>query len=76
MVTEVCIPKVDGFELCRFIRRHPDIDNLIIIILTFLSNAPEVDHGIRQGTDFYLSKPLTSEALEKCLRKVQSKREE
>ena len=75
VVTEVFIPKLDGFELCRFIRRQPDMDKLTIVILTYLSNAPEVAHGIQQGANFYLSKPLNSDALKKCLKKIRERRE-
>jgi len=76
VITEVYLPNLDGFELCRYIRRTPDIDNLVIVILTVLSHAPEIEHGKRQGADFYLSKPLESDELKECLRKVQSRHEE
>ena len=76
VITEVAIPELDGFELCRYIRRHPDISKLTIIILTYLTNAPEVGHGYQQGADFYLAKPLKPDAIKECLKKVQGRHAE
>jgi CheY-like chemotaxis protein len=76
VITEICVSKLDGFELCRSIRNHPGWGDLTIIILTHLSHAPEVDHGLRQGADFYWSKPLAPGALRECLKKLRGERED
>ncbi|EKQ71302.1 response regulator with CheY-like receiver domain and winged-helix DNA-binding domain [Leptolyngbyaceae cyanobacterium JSC-12] len=69
VITDVVMPGLSGFELCRSLKRHPVTEKTPIIICT--SKSQEIDRlwGMKQGADFYLTKPFTREQL---LRAVQA----
>jgi two-component system, chemotaxis family, response regulator PixH len=69
ILTDVVMPGVSGFELCRSLRKHPVTARTPIIICT--SKNQEIDRlwGMRQGADAYIAKPFTREQL---IRTVQS----
>lgn len=69
IITDVVMPGMSGFELCRSLKRNPLTEKLPIIICT--SKSQEIDRlwGMKQGADFYLTKPFTREQL---LRAVQT----
>jgi two-component system, chemotaxis family, response regulator PixH len=63
VVTDVVMPGMSGFELCRLLRRNPVTKNSKIIICS--SKNLEIDRlwGIRQGANAYITKPYTREQL-------------
>ncbi|MDX2240098.1 MAG: response regulator [Leptolyngbyaceae cyanobacterium bins.302] len=69
IITDVVMPGMSGFELCRSLKRNPTTEKVPIIICT--SKSQEIDRlwGMKQGADFYLTKPFTREQL---LRAVQT----
>lgn len=69
IITDVVMPGMSGFELCRSLKRNPVTEKVPIIICT--SKSQEIDRlwGMKQGADFYLTKPFTREQL---LRAVQA----
>jgi chemotaxis protein histidine kinase CheA len=63
--TDVIMPGIDGYELCRRLRRLPGYDEVPIIMLT--SRDQEIDRisGFDAGVDAYMVKPVSrSEMLE------------
>jgi twitching motility two-component system response regulator PilH len=69
VVTDVVMPGMSGFELCRLLRRNPATKNLKIIICT--SKNLEIDRlwGMRQGANVYITKPFTREQLLQAIQK-------
>lgn len=63
IITDVVMPEMSGFELCRSLKKNPITEKVPIIICT--SKSQEIDRlwGLRQGADVYLTKPFTSEQL-------------
>ncbi len=70
IVTDVVMPGMSGFELCRTLRRTPNTYDIPIIICT--SKNQEIDRlwGMKQGADVYLTKPFTQEQLIRAIRSV------
>ena len=56
VILDVMLPKMDGFEICRILRREMDIP---IIMLT--ASGEEVDRvvGLELGADDYVTKPFS-----------------
>jgi DNA-binding response OmpR family regulator len=77
IVLDVMLPGIDGFEVCRILRREM---NLPILMLT--ARAEEVDKivGLEVGADDYLTKPFSMRELlarvKALLRRVRLIREE
>lgn len=70
IITDVVMPGMSGFELCRTLRRNPETWEIPIIICT--SKSQEIDRlwGMKQGADIYLTKPFTQEQLIRAIRSV------
>ncbi|MDJ0953048.1 MAG: response regulator, partial [Acidimicrobiia bacterium] len=61
IVLDVNMPELDGFEVCRRIRR--DGLDTPVIFLTARDDIDDLRTGFRQGGDDYLTKPFSLEEL-------------
>jgi two-component system, chemotaxis family, response regulator PixH len=63
IITDVVMPGMSGFELCRTLKKHPATGHVPIIICS--SKSEEIDRlwGMKQGADVYLTKPFTRDDL-------------
>ncbi len=53
VVTDIEMPRMNGFELCRAIRQHPRWCSLPVVALTSLSSQEDVRQGHEAGVDDY-----------------------
>jgi len=58
IVSDVMMPDMDGFELCKLIKSTYETSHIPIILLTGLSEKAEQLHGLGLGADDYLIKPF------------------
>ena len=58
LVLDVMLPRVSGFEVCRRVRAHEAHFTVPIIMISAMSGEEEIMHGLAQGADDYLTKPL------------------
>ena len=76
LITDVMMPKLDGWALVRQLRSHPELAMLPVIFLTALSSEDDRIHGFRLGADDYVAKPFRFEELDlrvaKTLRRTQA----
>ncbi len=63
IVLDINMPGLDGFEVCRRLRKKPETMALPIIFLTARSQERDRVEGLRAGADDYLSKPFNLEEL-------------
>jgi two-component system, chemotaxis family, response regulator PixH len=63
VITDVVMPEMSGFELCRFLRRNVMTYDVRIIICSSKNQPIDRLWGMRQGADIYLTKPYTREQL-------------
>jgi twitching motility two-component system response regulator PilH len=56
VILDVIMPKVDGFQLCRRIRAHPELQDIPIIVFTVLDRDSDRYWGLKQGATEYLIK--------------------
>jgi CheY-like chemotaxis protein len=79
LITDVMMPRMDGWSLVRQLRSHSDLALLPIIFLTALSSEDDRIRGFRLGADDYVTKPFRFEELDlrvaRTLRRVQETRE-
>lgn len=64
LITDVMMPKVDGWALVRQLRSHADLAMMPVIFLTALSSENDRIRGFRLGADDYVVKPFRFEELE------------
>ncbi|OLP17822.1 two-component system response regulator [Leptolyngbya sp. 'hensonii'] len=70
VVTDVVMPGMSGFELCRSLKKHPVTEKLPIVICS--SKNQELDRlwAMKQGADAYVTKPFTREELVSAVQSV------
>ncbi len=75
LITDVMMPKMDGWSLVRQLRSHGELAMLPVIFLTALSSEDDRIRGFRLGADDYVTKPFRFEELDlrvaKTLRRTQ-----
>jgi putative two-component system response regulator len=57
ILLDVMMPGIDGFEVCRRIRKDPVIAEIPIILLTALDDRKSFLKGLEAGADDYITKP-------------------
>ena len=63
ILTDLMMPGMDGFELCREIRSSIVLNHIPIIIITAKSEDIDKVQGIEAGADAYLLKPFNTDEL-------------
>src|SRR5688500_2129681 len=63
VVSDILMPQMDGYELCRRLRADPATTLLPVILVTSLDPLQERVNGIDAGADDFLSKPVNWEEL-------------
>ncbi len=56
---DVQMPRLNGFEVCRRLRREPGLGKTKIVMLTAASQAADRAKGLAAGADEYLTKPFS-----------------
>lgn len=80
IVSDVMMPRKDGFELCAALKNDERVSHVPIVLLTAKADVENRIAGLRQGADAYLAKPFHREELRAILanllamrRKLQAK---
>lgn len=63
VVSDIMMPKMDGFELCRRIKRDDGLKAIPVILLTALYDPEDVLKGLECGADNFLTKPYDADYL-------------
>jgi two-component system cell cycle response regulator len=63
VLTDVMMPGMDGFELCRRIKANPATAHLPVVMVTALDQPSDRLKGLEAGADDFLTKPVNEIAL-------------
>lgn len=63
LVLDRMMPRLDGMELLRRIRRTPRLQSLPVIMQTAAATPDQVREGLEAGARYYLTKPYEPDAL-------------
>ena len=63
VILDVMLPDEDGFSLCRWVRQHPRLSTVPIIMLTASSDETDRVIGLELGADDYMAKPFSPREL-------------
>ncbi len=64
ILLDIVMPKLDGLEITRLIRKDKNVSHIPIIAVTGLTQAKDRTKLVEAGCDAYLSKPYLIEELE------------
>lgn len=58
IILDLMLPGVDGFEICRRVKKDPATQDMRILVITGFATDENVEKVLRYGADGYLEKPL------------------
>ena len=70
VITDVRLPGMSGFDLCRSLKRSPETEKVPVVICSSKDQAIDRLWGMRQGADAYITKPFDREELLKVIKSV------
>jgi two-component system OmpR family response regulator len=70
VLLDIMLPDANGFAILERLRRHPELSQVPVVMLTSLSEPADVAKGLALGATGYLSKPARPQALVAAIRGV------
>lgn len=64
VVSDVMMPEMDGFELCKAIKTNFEFSHIPVILLTAKNTIQSKVEGLELGADAYIEKPFSKEHLQ------------
>jgi len=75
VVSDIMMPNMDGFELCKIMKSTYETSHIPIVLLTALSDTTDQLHGLGLGADDYLTKPFDMNLLIQRIKSIIRNRE-
>ena len=63
ILLDVNMSWIDGFELCRAVRKNEDFKDIPVIFISARSSSADVKRGIEAGAADYFTKPIELQTL-------------
>jgi Response regulators consisting of a CheY-like receiver domain and a winged-helix DNA-binding domain len=64
VISDIMMPEMDGYELCRNIKSNFEFSHIPVILLTAKNTLQSKIEGLEQGADAYIEKPFSPEHLQ------------
>lgn len=58
VITDLIMPEMNGYELCRWIKNNPGTENTPVIICSTKGEDFDIYWATKQGADAYITKPF------------------
>ncbi len=63
VLCDIIMPEKDGYEVCDFIKKHPSLSHVPVLLLTGAFEPFDQDRATRVGCDGFLAKPFEPQTL-------------
>ncbi len=63
VITDVVMPEMDGYTLCKEIKSLPVLKDIPVVLLTSLSGPQDIVRGLECGADSFIRKPYDDKYL-------------
>ena len=70
IISDWMMPRMDGAEFCRQVRRNPLTSHIPFVMLTAKTDDSSKVQGMDVGADTYIEKPFSLQYLEACIRNI------
>ena len=70
ILLDIQLPKIDGFEVTRRLRRIPEFSHIPIIAVTAYAMRGDEEKIVGAGCDAYLPKPISTRELPRVVAKM------
>ncbi len=65
VLLDIMMPKVDGYEVCKFIKQNTETKETKVVFLSAKSKEVDIEKGYSIGADLYIPKPFSTRDLVK-----------
>lgn len=76
VISDIVMPEMNGYDLCRAVRKDASLKDASVMLLTSLSETEEVLRALECGADYFITKPYEKEFLVARIREILAQREE
>ena len=63
VLLDVVMPGMDGYEVCRTLRKRPELARIPVIMLTGLDDTASIERAYESGATDFIAKPVSSTLL-------------
>ena len=75
VVSDIIMPEMDGYEMCRHIKGDDTLKHIPVMLLTSLSDPEDVIRGLACGADNFITKPYKETFLLARIKSILANRE-
>lgn len=68
VITDLIMPEMNGYDLCRWIKNYENTKNMPVIICSTKGEEFDRYWGMKQGADAYITKPFDPQELLKTIK--------
>jgi len=70
VLLDIMMPDVDGYEICRHIKKSPRLKQIKVIFMSAKSKEPDIKKGYDLGASLYITKPFSTRELVKQVKEL------
>jgi twitching motility two-component system response regulator PilH len=70
VITDLIMPNMNGYELCRWIKKNEKTKHIPVIICSTKDEEFDRYWGMKQGADAYIPKPFNNNEMLEALKKL------
>jgi len=63
ILSDIIMPEKNGYEVCEYVKSHPELRNLPVVLLTGTFELFDPDRAKKAGCDAVVTKPFESQSL-------------
>lgn len=63
VLLDVMMPRKTGLEVCQAVRAHPELQDVLILMLTAKGRDTDIAKGLALGANAYVTKPFSTKDL-------------
>src|SRR6202140_4635351 len=63
ILSDIIMPEKNGYEVCEFVKSHPEFRNIPVVLLTGTFEPFDPDRADKAGCDAVVTKPFESQIL-------------
>lgn len=73
IISDVLMPRLDGFELCSYVKTQPDMAHIPVVLLTALGGPRDLVASLRARADVFIRKPYDNDYMLAKVKHILSK---